>query len=156
MFYYCCTCHKLSCRSPVNYVEVQAMFGTVIIYYPVARKRKAQVGIAGRQLCWKLGLFWALHAWSSAEPVLKKQSQKHLWKKMTFHSTASDRHMKSKQVPAKRLLCTCLPSRSLQNKLRDNKMAHAGTVRHIPTPVPSIPPAWCTIGPKEQLTEVIP
>lgn len=41
----------------MNYVAVQAMFGTVITCYPAASKRKAQVGIAGRQLCLKLGLF---------------------------------------------------------------------------------------------------
>lgn len=109
----------------MNYVEVQAMFGTVITCFPVARKRKARVGIAGRQLCLKPGLFWAIRAVNSADPVLKKQPQKHLLKKMIFHSTASDRHKKSKQVPAERLLCTCVSSRSLQNKLRDNKIPGA-------------------------------
>lgn len=28
-----CTWHKLSCKSPGSYVEVQAMFGTVITCY---------------------------------------------------------------------------------------------------------------------------
>lgn len=99
------------------------MFGTVITCYPVARKRKAWVGKAGRQLCLKPGLFWAVCALSSAKPVLKKQPQKHLLKNMTFYSTASGRHKKSKQVPAERLLfCICLSSRCLQNKFRDNKI----------------------------------
>lgn len=139
----------------MNYVEVQAMFGTVITCYPVARKRKAWVGKAGRQLCLKPGLFWAVCALSSAKPVLKKQPQKHLLKNMTFYSTASGRHKKSKQVPAERLLfSTCLSSRCLQNKFRQQNtwcmqellLSHTSLLQYL-----SMPPAWGTPGPEGQL-----
>ena len=78
MCYYC-GCHNLSCKSPISYVEVQAMFGTVIICSLSSGKEEKGTG----RNSWNTAMFvtgaiWGFTCFEFCWACLKKQPQKSL------------------------------------------------------------------------------
>lgn len=112
---YYCTWRKLSCKSPISYVEVQAVFGTVITCSPSSGK--ARVGTAGRQLRLLTGVVLGFTCFEFCWACLKKATQNKAFEGMTFHSRGTGtRNWNRSQVRVPRL-----SGRSLNN-LRDNKI----------------------------------